>query len=53
MLEERADLRRRVIRRDRPGPVATEDFGAPAVFLASSDSAWLTGEIMVAGGGLR
>lgn len=30
-----------------------EDFGAIAVFLASSDSAWLTGEVLVASGGLR
>lgn len=29
------------------------DFGSLAVFLASSDSAWLTGEIMIASGGLR
>lgn len=30
-----------------------EDFGAIAVFLASNDSAWLTGETLVASGGLR
>ena len=29
------------------------DFGAVAVFLASADSAWLTGEILVVSGGLR
>jgi 3-oxoacyl-[acyl-carrier protein] reductase len=29
------------------------DFGSIAVFLASNDSAWLTGEIIVASGGLR
>ena len=30
-----------------------DDFGSIAVFLASDDSAWLTGEILVASGGLR
>ncbi|WP_394824998.1 SDR family NAD(P)-dependent oxidoreductase [Pendulispora albinea] len=30
-----------------------EDISPLAVFLASNDSAWLTGEILVAGGGLR
>lgn len=30
-----------------------EDFGSLAVFLASSDSAWLTGETLIASGGLR
>ena len=29
------------------------DFGSIAVFLASADSAWLTGEVLVASGGLR
>jgi 3-oxoacyl-[acyl-carrier protein] reductase len=30
-----------------------EDISSIAVFLASEDSAWLTGELLVASGGLR
>jgi 3-oxoacyl-[acyl-carrier protein] reductase len=30
-----------------------DDISSIAVFLASSDSAWLTGELLVASGGLR
>ncbi|MBV8378375.1 MAG: SDR family oxidoreductase, partial [Verrucomicrobia bacterium] len=29
------------------------DIASIAVFLASDDSAWLTGELIIAGGGLR
>ncbi len=35
------------------GYAEPEDIAPIAVFLASSDSAWLTGELMVASGGLR
>jgi 3-oxoacyl-[acyl-carrier protein] reductase len=49
-----SDLRRQVEARTPLGRIGqTDDIGPAAVFLASADAAWITGESLVIAGGLR
>ena len=49
-----SDFEKQTVAQTPLGRIAKpEDIGPIAVFLASPDSRWLTGEVMIASGGLR